>query len=421
MGCSTSALQVLGSSHTVGLFSKADVVELRQRLPPTLFARYDLGEVIGSGSFAQVRSATKIVSMASKEDEALQYVVKVIDLRSKRDSEKLSAKQREVATMEALMWRRALLKPCDHIVRFEEVFFESHMCYLVLEKCDSPLWPALQQLPKFDEVDLGALTHQMLEALMHLHKVGIVHRDIKPDNILCQSLGLENEKPHYKLCDFGLATSLLANGRCQSDKPAGTAPYMAPEMFCGVGYDAKVDEWSLGVVIYTLLYGTFPYLSLDYTSKAVKKAIKTGYPGPKFMPAAGLKECASSRSLEALSFVSSLLERTPSSRLAATKALSHPFIMQVTRADAGAMLAGLPSLRPALLYIMGLDVAVSKRVEKADRSGFSHGTAARIAGHSIREEVGKATVRGSAGTSAAFATSTSGSGGKPVVSGQVSL
>ena len=87
----------------------------------------------------------------------------------------------------------------------------------------------------------------MLDALVFLHARNITHRDIKSENILCDS------REHFRLADFGVAKE---GNFLESMK--GTKPYLAPEMFRGVPYTAKVDVYALGLVIAVLLMGSFP-------------------------------------------------------------------------------------------------------------------------------------------------------------------
>ena len=99
----------------------------------------------------------------------------------------------------------------------------------------------------FTTRELVLILHQMLDALVFLHARNITHRDIKAENILCDS------REHFRLADFGVAKE---GNFLESMK--GTKPYLAPEMFRGVPYTAKVDVYALGLVIAVLLMGGFP-------------------------------------------------------------------------------------------------------------------------------------------------------------------
>lgn len=92
---------------------------------------------------------------------------------------------------------------------------------------------------------------QLLEALAHCHSHGVVHRDVKPDNVLFDS------RNNLKLIDFGSAEWCGKDGFMFG--VVGTPYYVAPEVLRGSEYDRKVDVWSAGVILYTMLAGFPPF------------------------------------------------------------------------------------------------------------------------------------------------------------------
>ncbi len=101
-------------------------------------------------------------------------------------------------------------------------------------------------------------------ALDYAHQLGVVHRDIKPDNVLLKettALGLGASQYTAVLTDFGLAKLMSGENlvKTQLNNPMGTLPYMSPEQFTG-GMDARSDLYSLGVMMYELLVGQLPFL-----------------------------------------------------------------------------------------------------------------------------------------------------------------
>ena len=95
-------------------------------------------------------------------------------------------------------------------------------------------------------------------ALNFMHGLGILHRDIKPENVLCEDF---KETPrneiHIKLADFGLAVKTQPGQKLWTE--AGTPKYLAPEMIRSRSYDAKVDVWSTGVLVFKMLTGKNPF------------------------------------------------------------------------------------------------------------------------------------------------------------------
>eukprot|EP00932_Pfiesteria_piscicida_P021714 SRR837773.8494.p1 GENE.SRR837773.8494~~SRR837773.8494.p1 ORF type:complete len:304 (-),score=45.71 SRR837773.8494:42-953(-) len=185
----------------------------------------------------------------------------------------------------------------------------------------------LQSLRRLDAKALRLSFKQMLSALSFVHSRSVVHRDVKPDNFLCN---LDDAVPcdspelgfTVKLCDFGLAKSLDNHGPGLKGI-AGTAPFMSPEMLKKEYYDSKTDVWSLGVCLFTLLFGVFPYGSSARDSQGMREAIRSGKQDVRFR--------CSSRALSsqsAIPFIRSLLARTPEFRPAASEALEHPWLSE---------------------------------------------------------------------------------------------
>lgn len=104
---------------------------------------------------------------------------------------------------------------------------------------------------------------QLFKAINHCHAQGIVHRDIKPENIMI------TDSNEIRLIDFGL--SKVQTGK-QLEEIAGTPLYMAPEVING-SYGKEADMWSLGVLLYTLVSGFFPFY--EKNTKKVFEKIKT--------------------------------------------------------------------------------------------------------------------------------------------------
>ena len=149
----------------------------------------------------------------------------------------------------------AILSKLDHpnIVKFYSTFADNGTLYIVLESGYIDLFTVACKFPgrKLPECRIRYnVVEPIARALQYIHSKGIIHRDVKPENILVMSSG------QTKLCDFGLAT--YKSSECSLH--CGTRGFMAPEM-TGRPYDEKVDIWALGCVIYELIYGTSYYKS----------------------------------------------------------------------------------------------------------------------------------------------------------------
>lgn len=97
------------------------------------------------------------------------------------------------------------------------------------------------------------LQYQLAQGLYHTHEASIVHRDIKPTNIIINLNG------YLKIFDFGLAKLMDASRITRSEHTLGTAHYVAPEMFIGNEVDLRADIWSIGVLLYQMLTGEKPF------------------------------------------------------------------------------------------------------------------------------------------------------------------
>lgn len=157
----------------------------------------------------------------------------------------------------------------DHpnIIRIYEFDLDNNMLYMVTELVSGgSLRDYLKQLyeqRKFIEVSEAlALTRQVADALGYAHQQGLVHRDVKPDNVLLKAASSSDEAIAFRaiLTDFGLAK--LAEGGVQSvvNNPTGTLPYMSPEQAMADKLDGRTDLYALGVMLYELTTGRLPFL-----------------------------------------------------------------------------------------------------------------------------------------------------------------
>lgn len=202
-----------------------------------------------------------------------------------------------------------ILNSLDHpnIVKYYEIYEDSEYLYIVMENCTGiNLYEKVTQSEKINEEKICKVAQNLLRAVNHCHSNGVIHRDIKLENIIV------DKYDNPKLVDFGLSKSASASQILKS--MAGTPYYMAPEIMGGKTYTNKVDLWSLGVVFYTMLCGYRPFDGSD--KNEVFELVKAGeyQMGGK----AWTKISPDARDL-----VQCLLKVDPSKRLSAKEALDH--------------------------------------------------------------------------------------------------
>lgn len=274
--------------------------------------KYKLGEILGEGNFGQVREA-KPRSKSSKVIKA----VKIIDLRATESSKTggIDEGKREEARIETEAMKLVAGHP--HCVEFSQAFSDQSLFYIVMEKCQASLMDRLERMARASEDYVANLFREMLLGIAYVHKMNIVHRDIKPNNFLLG--GADGDT--VKLTDFGMARKMPERGYLTSH--CGTAPYMSPEVVGRKPYGFNTDVWSMGVTAYVLLYGDFPYQPKCPTSQAMKDQILLGEPAPAFASTVPDAPVPSER---ARAFVRELMAREKTVRCSAEEALKLPFV-----------------------------------------------------------------------------------------------
>lgn len=174
------------------------------------------------------------------------YAVKIIN------KDKLNENERYFIKNEI-----AILKLVNHpnIIHMKYNYECKQYVYIVIELVnDGDLFDKLVGGPKLTELDLYKIVRPLLEAVCYLHELGIIHRDIKLENILYDN-GI------IKLSDFGLSKILVPGEKINI--ACGTIEYLSPEVLLGNGYGIETDLWSIGVIMYMLLYGILPFNGIE--------------------------------------------------------------------------------------------------------------------------------------------------------------
>ncbi|MEM6954200.1 MAG: serine/threonine-protein kinase [Myxococcota bacterium] len=217
---------------------------------PRELGGYALGARLGSG-------ATGVVYRGRKPESNTTFAVKVL--------------ASELANGPALAKRfereARILRKLDHpgIVRIEDFGLEGNAgAFIVMELLEGEtLEQHLKRSPLTGEAAVSIM-RQVLEALVHAHREGVVHRDLKPANIFL--VAAPNEAtPRVRVLDFGLAKFLSHDETdpegtlTRKGRVVGTPAYMAPEQITGVGVDARADLYAAGVILYELLADQRPF------------------------------------------------------------------------------------------------------------------------------------------------------------------
>jgi len=232
------------------------------------------------------------------------------------------------------------------VVRFFYSFTCRENLYLVMEYINGgDLYSLLRNLGCLDEDMARVYISEIVLALEYLHSLNVIHRDLKPDNLLIGQNG------HLKLTDFGLSKVGLMNStddlsgppdsstgffgddepksetslkREQRQKQAvvGTPDYLAPEILLGMGHGATADWWSVGVILYEMLVGIPPF-NAEHPLQIFDNIINRDIPWPKI---------PEEMSYEAHDLINKLLTENPVQRLGATGAKEvkqHPFFKDI--------------------------------------------------------------------------------------------
>ncbi|KAG7351852.1 serine/threonine protein kinase [Nitzschia inconspicua] len=259
--------------------------------------------VLGKGSFGKVVLVQKRVG---RETGSL-FAMKIL-----RKSHLVRRRQIERTRTE-----RKVLSVVNHpfIMKLHYAFQSPDKLYLVLDYCPGgELFFHLSRFRRFPERVARFYSAELLLALGHLHKRGIIYRDLKPENVLLDADG------HVKLGDFGLAKAGIRHAYEGATSMCGTPEYMAPEVLAQQGHGFCVDYWGLGMLTYEMMTGLPPWYTTD-RAKLFRRLRSAPLDIPSYFSSASA------------SFSSALLERNPRRRLGVTgirAAMEHEFFKSIS-------------------------------------------------------------------------------------------
>ncbi len=146
-----------------------------------------------------------------------------------------------------------------YIIKLIDVMEDDKNFFIVLEYLDGRDLFEFMNRNFMNEAKAKRILYSILRAVKYLHNFGIVHRDIKLENIMMSSRDGHQALP--KLIDFGLSKIFMVNER--SNDKFGTIAYCPPEILLGKDHWSTADVWSLGICLHVILTNRVPFVSLD--------------------------------------------------------------------------------------------------------------------------------------------------------------
>nr|XP_046229739.1 hormonally up-regulated neu tumor-associated kinase homolog [Scatophagus argus] len=260
---------------------------------------YLVGKMINKGSFAKVMEGLHIGT-------GEKVAIKVIDKKKARqDSYVLKNMKREPRIHQMIRH--------PHVVVLLETLETENSYYMAMELCaGGDLMDRICERKRLEEREVRRYTRQILSAVEHLHKHGIVHRDLKIENFLL------DEHNNIKIVDFGLSNTLKAESLSLEllNTQCGSPAYAAPELLAHRKYGPKVDVWSVGVSMFAMLTGTLPFTVEPFNIKQLHQKMVNGE----------ISSIPSDVSKGAAAFVLSLLEPDPAKRPSVRAAMEERWI-----------------------------------------------------------------------------------------------
>ena len=197
-----------------------------------------------------------------------------------------------------------------NIVKFHKRFEDNENVYILLEYCkNSDLQKLLNKRKHLKEIEVQYYINELIKALKYLHlNEKLIHRDLKPTNIFI------TENMEVKLGDFGLALEINEKEEEKLKSICGTPNYMAPEIYTKK-YSFEVDIWSLGIIMYQLIFGQSPFNMRKGNKEHINKLINKNYDFPEDIK---ISPCAKD-------LIKQILEPDPKRRPSLDQILTHDF------------------------------------------------------------------------------------------------
>jgi len=319
------------------VLSEEELHPVQSGIPPPLptawKVEYELwpgGHQLGGGAFAEVFHVRHRTSHAG-------YAVKVMS-RSNFANRGIECQiDWEIQAMRAATACRD--QPETYVLRLLDHTQDGDFVYLLLELCEGDL---LRKQGVLNEKTVRSIARQLMLGLQVVHKLGFIHRDIKPDNLLCTADGL------LRIADFGWCCRREDSPTCL----AGTLLYMAPEVLNNEPQTVKADVWSSGMTLFQMIAGrTLLQTNLDpgVTKLSERDPVKSTLLRQQWLLREIDAVCPPSDKLRpnhvsplAWDLVQKMLTKDPAERISVEEALSHPWLRELTEAPSEGKVATSP-------------------------------------------------------------------------------
>lgn len=257
---------------------------------------FEILHLVGEGSFGKV-------FQVRKKDTGQVYAMKVLKKKKLVDEGEVEHTRTE----------KNILINNNHpfLVNLKFAFQTEKKIYFVLDYVNGgELFFHLKKERRFDEDKVRFYAAEITLALEHLHSLGIIYRDLKPENVLLESTG------HIRLTDFGLSKAGLQATKGKTTTFCGTPEYLAPEVIKGTSYSYEIDWWSLGTIMYEMFTSQPPFACRNQSQMYQRILNETPY-YPNYIPAS------------AKAIMNQLLEKDPRKRLNGKGVRKHPFFQSI--------------------------------------------------------------------------------------------
>ncbi|GMT25959.1 hypothetical protein PFISCL1PPCAC_17256, partial [Pristionchus fissidentatus] len=246
-----------GSSHGLGAAPLSGDLESPTKKDP-MKHRFEIVRKLGSGTYGKV-------SLAYDHKFDREVAVKLIKKSAIENKADLVRIRREIRIMSALNH--------PNIIQIFEVFENKDKIILVMEYASGgELYDYVSKFGSLPEQESRRIFRQITSAVLYCHKHKVAHRDLKLENILLDA------NNHAKIADFGLSNYF--SDKSQLNTFCGSPLYASPEIINGTPYRGpEVDCWSLGILLYTLVYGSMPFDGRDF-NRMVRQIKKGAYYEP---------------------------------------------------------------------------------------------------------------------------------------------